>query len=166
MAVLYAEGRSTSEIGARYGKTGHHVRHVLLRLGVTLRERHAAQGYGFLNVKGKNIRAHRLALILSGVKLPDDLDALHTCDNPPCCNPIHLFIGTDLDNMRDRDAKGRFHPLRGSESGMAKLNEQQVLEIRRIYTPNRGLARKLADRFGVSRDNIYLIVKRRTWKHV
>lgn len=65
-------------------------------------------GYGLFRVDADHIeRANRVALRLDG-RLPDDaLKALHTCDNPPCCNPAHLFPGTPLDNARDRDAKGR-----------------------------------------------------------
>lgn len=55
-------------------------------------------------------RAHRAALIISGVDLPDDLQACHRCDNPPCVNPAHLFAGTNQDNVDDMIAKGRHVP--------------------------------------------------------
>lgn len=73
-------------------------------------------GYGHAILHGREY-AHRIAYELATGNDPRGLDVCHTCDNPPCCNPAHLFAGTALDNMRDRDAKGRdrwasFAPLR------------------------------------------------------
>lgn len=56
---------------------------------------------------GRMVKAHRIAWILAGGPVPDGMCVLHRCDNPPCCNPAHLFLGTVADNNRDRDAKGR-----------------------------------------------------------
>lgn len=69
------------------------------------------QGYGYLSLgpreNRKYIRAHRLAWELNNGPIPEGLDLCHRCDNPPCCNPEHLFPGTRLDNMRDMAQKGR-----------------------------------------------------------
>lgn len=71
------------------------------------------RGYGRFGIgpKGGNrvFFAHRVAVALTGTIPPDDLLACHHCDNPPCCNPVHLFLGTLLDNMADMAAKGRNH---------------------------------------------------------
>lgn len=66
-------------------------------------------GYGLAYIgDNKHKAAHRLAFELWwSVTLPSWLHVLHTCDNPPCCNPAHLWLGTNADNVRDRDAKGR-----------------------------------------------------------
>ncbi len=64
-------------------------------------------GYGDLSYSGKHMQAHRLAWTLTHGD-PGELDVLHTCDNPPCCNPKHLYLGTDADNHRDMHARGRF----------------------------------------------------------
>jgi HNH endonuclease len=65
-------------------------------------------GYGRLRVEGrKQVSAHRFVWETVHGTIPDGLGVLHRCDNPCCCNPKHLFLGTPLDNARDRDAKGR-----------------------------------------------------------
>lgn len=56
---------------------------------------------------GKEDVAHRTAWILTFGKIPKDIKVLHACDNPPCCNPAHLFLGTQMDNIRDMISKGR-----------------------------------------------------------
>jgi len=65
------------------------------------------RGYGRLKFKGVHTAAHRMALILSSGENRQEEFACHTCDNPPCCNPAHLFWGTPLENTQDMDAKGR-----------------------------------------------------------
>lgn len=67
----------------------------------------APRGYGHIYVNGRPALTHRLAWILANGPIPDGLHVLHHCDNPPCCNLAHLFLGTDADNAADRDAKGR-----------------------------------------------------------
>jgi hypothetical protein len=70
-----------------------------------------AHPYGAFDALGRGFRSHRVAYELSTGKDPGDLLVCHSCDNPPCCNPNHLFVGTHLDNNRDRDAKGRAAPI-------------------------------------------------------
>lgn len=68
----------------------------------------SSHGYGTLSVNRRPFGAHRMAWILSKGPIPDGLMVCHRCDNPPCCNPKHLFIGTHLDNMADRQVKGKY----------------------------------------------------------
>jgi hypothetical protein len=73
-------------------------------------DRRSDQGYGVLSVLNRPERAHRLAYELHhAVHLGSDDFVCHRCDNPPCCNPAHLFVGTVTDNNRDATAKGRHH---------------------------------------------------------
>lgn len=93
-----------------------------------------------------------------------DLFVCHRCDNPKCVNPEHLFLGTLAENFEDMRRKGRWKArvYRGSQSPRAKLNEDQVAEIRRHEMSFAQLARK----FGVSRGNISTIVSGRSWAHL
>ena len=113
--------------------------------------------------------AHRVAWFLANGPIPDGMSVLHRCDNPPCCNPAHLFLGTYLDNARDRQAKGRgadnHREMPGEAHPRAKLTDDDVRAIRAEYaagTPALDLAR----RFGVNRPTIYNVAHRRRWKHV
>lgn len=65
------------------------------------------RGYGVVRYQGAAFRAHRLAWILTHGPIPEGLFVCHHCDNPPCCNPAHLFLGTGADNMRDMANKRR-----------------------------------------------------------
>lgn len=65
--------------------------------------------YGDLSYRGTTWRTHRLAYHLSKGAIPDGMVVMHACDNPPCCNPAHLRLGTHLDNMSECRAKGRYY---------------------------------------------------------
>jgi hypothetical protein len=72
---------------------------------------HGGGGYGRFKLRGQQWYTHRLAWVLQvGVPVPNGLDVLHACDNPPCCNPRHLFLGTQKDNTQDMITKGRRRP--------------------------------------------------------
>ena len=81
------------------------------------------------------------------------------CDNPPCVNIEHLFLGKCIDNSRDKMRKGRDRKAHGEKNGNAKLTEAQVKEIR--ASTDRGV--DLAARYGVSRDTIYRVRRRIFW---
>ena len=126
-------------------------------------------GYGSVRVDRKLWKAHRFAWHLCYGSIPDDLDVLHRCDNPPCCNPAHLFLGTAADNGQDMSRKGRHGSVsqphrvaRGERHGHARLTRTQALEIRR-----RGDAGEsqlmLATEFGVARRTVNSIIRRVTW---
>ena len=83
-------------------------------------------GYGVINIgAGKNKLAHRLAWELTQGPIPSGIDVLHHCDNPPCVNPAHLFLGTQLDNVHDMYAKSRQNNV-----GKRRLTLSQILEIK------------------------------------
>lgn len=70
------------------------------------------KGYGHFGFEGENKRAHVVALILTTGGRPEGAHGLHHCDNPPCCNPAHLFWGSNDDNVADSIAKGRANACR------------------------------------------------------
>lgn len=122
-------------------------------------------GYGRFGATGPNSGyeyAHRVSWQLAHTEALKDRHVLHSCDNPPCVNPKHLFAGTPLDNSRDAVAKGR--TPQGTKHPHCKLTEAQVLEIRRLYKREHIRYRTVADTYGVTKENIYAIVKRRNWK--
>jgi hypothetical protein len=123
------------------------------------------KGYGRINVDGKILLAHRLAWQVFEGEIPKGMHVLHRCDNPACCNPAHLFLGTAKDNMRDRDEKGRREPPKGSKHGRAKLNETDIPGIFRLRREGRS-QREIAGVFGVTHQLIALVLRRKRWKHV
>lgn len=118
-------------------------------------------GYGYLHAgaqAGKRWElAHRLAWFLHAGEEPiDDLVVCHRCDNPPCCNPAHLFLGTRADNNRDRVSKGRSH---------SKLTEVDVREVRHLHAEGVSAVDIAAD-FGISFQTVHAIVSRNSWAHI
>lgn len=125
-------------------------------------------GYGKFGQNRKDLRAHRVAYKLMVDEIPDGVHVLHRCDNPPCCNPDHLFLGTNTDNMRDKMAKGRDNSWKvsGENNVDAKLTNYDILAIRLEYAMGGNTQRKIGAAYGVSQSAIYLIVNRKNWKHV
>jgi hypothetical protein len=124
-----------------------------------------AKGYGIFWFRGKMVGAHRASYVLFRGEIPDGQLVLHGCDNPPCVNPDHLFMGTHQDNMDDMAAKGRGEFFRAGENHRnAKLTSAQVDEIRARYVHGRGA--KLAREFGVTGQSVGDIIAGRSWKEV
>lgn len=120
-------------------------------------------GYGVISdEKRRQIRAHRIAYERVKGRIPDGLCVLHHCDNRPCCNPDHLFVGTDADNNHDRHRKGRYPT--GAAHPLAKLTDQDVREIRSSYPQM--TQKSIAERYGLDQTTISEIVLRKKWKHV
>lgn len=80
------------------------------------------KGYGAFIFDGKQEGAHRVAWILKNGPIPDGLHVLHKCDVKNCVNTNHLFLGTNADNMRDKESKGRGNHATGDRNGMRKRN--------------------------------------------
>lgn len=127
------------------------------------------RGYGAIKGAGQRRpeKAHRVSWQLANGPIPIGLWVLHRCDNPPCVNPAHLFLGTAADNSHDAVAKGRQKPsgLRGSDHGNAKLQEAQVREIV-ARTKNGESQRTLAQAYGVSSKTIHNIQHGQAWAHI
>jgi DNA-binding transcriptional regulator YdaS (Cro superfamily) len=88
-------------------------------------------GYGWINIGQFHIAAHRAALIVSGVEVPDGSDVCHRCDVRPCINPDHLYSGTRRQNMADCTARGRHNKPSGETHWCAKLSALDVARARR-----------------------------------
>jgi hypothetical protein len=123
-------------------------------------------GYGSFSIgrKLKHLRAHRLSWELAYGPIPDGMDVLHKCDYPPCCNPECLFLGTNLDNIRDKHAKMR-HP-HGETHGGAKLTNARVVRMRALRKGRRYSYDRLAVLFEVSVGCVWNACNRVTWRHV
>ncbi len=122
-----------------------------------------ARGYGRIRINSKPIYTHRVMYKIFYGSIPEDKPCvLHHCDNPKCCNPLHLYAGTHQDNSRDMVKRNRCNVLHGEKHGQAKLTERQVLEIRESKETQTVIAR----RFNVSEMNIRYIKNRKTWKHL
>jgi HNH endonuclease len=122
------------------------------------------RGYGQTYLNGKHYRAHRLAFLLSNGYLPEAV--CHKCDNPSCCNPKHLFPGTNGLNNTDRHKKGRSRVLLGEDSPNSKLSKDDILSIRHHFNNKLKSAIQLGNEYGVHRNYIYRICKQKNWKHI
>lgn len=122
------------------------------------------RGYGVSNTDHLPVDTHRLAWeYYNGQEIPKGMLVCHHCDNPPCCNPHHLFLGTHQDNADDKVRKNR--QLRGESCPAAKLTEKIVLEIRRLYDLG-WTGADISKELNVPRSRIRPIVLRKEWKHI
>jgi hypothetical protein len=125
-----------------------------------------AAGYGQFYWVGSMRLAHRISYYLfRGIDL-GELCGCHTCDNPGCVNPAHIFAGTRLDNRHDAMQKGRPRPgAWGERASKAKLKERDIPEI--ISLRKSGLTfRAIAARYGVFHSSIIKVCQGKSWKHL
>lgn len=125
------------------------------------------RGYGLIRVGNKKIQAHRFSWILhhNMEPIPEGLNVCHSCDNPGCVNPDHLWLGTRLENVRDMVKKDR-HP-KGERSGRALLTESQVREARELWKTG-AIPRKtdIAKKYGLSYTAARYMLNGTNWGHV
>ena len=128
-------------------------------------------GYGVIRSDGKLWRAHRFSYELAYGPIPKDtgyhgICVCHHCDNRSCVNPSHLFLSSAGGNSEDAANKGRVGGPAGVLSGRAKLSENDVLEIRKRYSPRKVTFHQLASEYNVHHTTILAIVRRWTWTHL
>lgn len=123
------------------------------------------RGYGYLNVAGRK-RASRVAYEYTKGPIPPGMEVRHTCDNPPCCRPKHLILGTHRQNMEDRDARHPGFQARGEANGKSKLTIEAVRDIRRRFKRYVVTDPMLATEYGVSAALIYAVRTRKIWRHI
>ena len=132
------------------------------------KSRNPKTGYGHFSTwkDGKRVilTAHRVSYAVTHGAVPDGASVLHRCDNRPCFNPAHLFVGTQKENMHDMWRKGRGNPpgLFGARHPFAKVNEDDVRSIRASSLT----LRELGALYGLSQSALSGIRRRRTWTHV
>ena len=121
----------------------------------------APNGYGVKRFNGQTHRAHRVAWMEVHGSIPEGMCVLHKCDNPPCININHLFLGTQADNIKDCIEKNRFP--RGEINGLSILTDDDIKSIRKSVGQTQ---QDLADEYDVCRANIGKILRYETWRHV
>lgn len=109
--------------------------------------------------------AHRASWIAYIGEIPKGMQVNHKCHNGKCINPAHLYLGTQKQNMQDMAMAGRGNHVKGSKSGMAKLDEKKVAKIKGLLSSGEMIV-TIARQFGVSQSNIRFIKQGKTWKHV
>lgn len=122
-------------------------------------------GYGHINVKGKIELAHRVSYRTLVGEIISNNGVLHKCDNPACVNPDHLFTGTNKDNVLDKVRKNRQSRIgqgKGENHSLAKLTEQDVLNIRASGDKQESLAKK----YNVTQSCISHIKNKKSWSHI
>jgi HNH endonuclease len=121
-------------------------------------------GSATLAEKRKLLKAHRVSWQIANGPIPEGFGVLHRCDNPPCCNPDHLFLGDNDANMKDAAQKQRLP--RGKQHHNGHFTSEQVLEIRSVYIGGGVSQSELGKRFGVSRSAILGILRKDTYAYV
>lgn len=117
-------------------------------------------GYGRIGLDNKVYLTHRIAYELYVGSIPKGMGVLHKCDTPACCNPHHLFIGTEKDNYEDSRKKDRYS--RGERHGSAKLTNEQIMTIRQDQRPNEEIGRE----YGITGCHIGSIKRKKAWVHL
>lgn len=141
------------------------------------------KGYGIINAMNRTFSAHRVSYELSCGPIPEGKSVCHKCDNPACINPEHLWLGSHSENMADMKDKGRGakppvhcgedhwrhrYPekvKRGADNPIAKLTDEQVIQMRRDYIAGAKNA-ELAERYGLSPNSVQDITLGRSWVHL
>ena len=122
------------------------------------------RGYGRIIHSNKEYGAHRVSWMLAHGLIPPNMLVCHHCDNPPCVNLNHLFLGTDNDNIQDKVKKGRARGAHiGEKHHNARLTVEDVKQIRDMYSTGLYSQTVIGILFGLSQARISRIVNRQEW---
>jgi len=119
-------------------------------------------GYGQIGINNKIYYTHRIVYELINGSIPSNLSILHHCDNPSCCNPNHLFLGTRADNIKDMVSKGR--QSKGENRPNSKHIYSQIVKIRQLYSTGKYTQKQLGEKFNLNQSNISRIITNQKWK--
>jgi len=122
-------------------------------------------GYGRLYFRGSMWLAHRVAYTVYTGEIPKGMQVHHSCDNPSCCNPQHLWVGTQADNMEDMRFKGREPNVGGERNAFSKLTVRDVKEIR-AWAKLPYTYKQIAAMYNVCASSVGQICRRESWKEV
>jgi len=125
---------------------------------------HTTRGYGRIKVNGKMVGTHQFSYELHKGKIPNGLLVCHSCDNPSCVNPKHLWLGTQKENMEDCKRKGRIYERSGEKNPNARLTQKQVDKIREMYATGKYFQKEIGKMFSVKQDVISKITTKTKWK--
>lgn len=122
-------------------------------------------GYGYFSLKGRQERANRISFKFFKGEIPEGKFICHTCDNPACVRPSHLFYGSQSENIKDAYRKGRIRSD-GEFSRTAKLKTADVLTMRNLYSSGKFNKTELAKIFSITQSHACTIINRKQWKFV
>ena len=123
-----------------------------------------ASGYGIVVKDGKFLGAHRVYYELEYGTIPAGMDVCHSCDNPSCVNPHHLFLGTARDNMQDAARKRRTARNCGEKHGCHKITKEEALNII-LLSASRVSQRSISRKCGISQTQVNRIVNKKSWSY-
>lgn len=129
-------------------------------MGGRFKDGNGVASYGAFTIGRRTIKAHRYAYAIAFGPFDTRLKVCHQCDNPMCCNPNHLWLGTYDDNNKDRNLKGR--QAKGESVSTARLTEQQVIAIRDDPRTQRAIAAA----YGLAKSTVGYIKSKRNWSYL